>query len=89
MTLPLIYVLNTVSHKEKNWLINSIKNHNHDKKRVKEVIAFVKEQGGLAYAITKMKSLQEEALALLHTFPKSEYRDALELMVTYVIDRKK
>ena len=89
MTLPLIYVLNTVSHKEKNWLINSIKNHNHDKKRVKEVIAFVKERGGLAYAITKMKSLQEEALALLHTFPKSEYRDALELMVTYVIDRKK
>ncbi|WP_339634227.1 polyprenyl synthetase family protein, partial [Bizionia echini] len=55
MTLPLIYVLNTVSKKDKNWIINSIKNHNKDKKRVNEVITFVKENGGLDYAITKMK----------------------------------
>src|SRR4051812_46556066 len=42
MTLPLIYVLNNCTDKEKGWLINSIKNYNKDKKRVKEVIAFVK-----------------------------------------------
>ena len=42
MTLPLIYVLNTCSKEEKDWLINSVKNHNKDKKRVKEVITFVK-----------------------------------------------
>lgn len=89
MTLPLIHVLNTVSTKEKRWLINSIKNHHHDKKRVKEVIAFVKEKGGLEYAEAKMKGLQQEALILLYTFPKSTYRDSLELMVSYVIDRKK
>ena len=35
MTLPLIHVLNIVSKKDKNWLINSIKNHNKNKKRVK------------------------------------------------------
>ena len=39
MTLPLIYVINNCSSKEKSWLINSIKNYNKDKKRVKEVIA--------------------------------------------------
>src|SRR6187399_3657017 len=50
MTLPLIHVLNNCSQKEKSWLINSIKNHNKDKKRVREVITFVKEQNGLAYA---------------------------------------
>ena len=43
MTLPLIHVLNNCSTKEKKWLINSIKNHNKNKKRVKEVIAFVKD----------------------------------------------
>ncbi|MGY0393406.1 polyprenyl synthetase family protein [Bizionia sp. KMM 8389] len=89
MTLPLIYVLNTVSKKDKNWLINSIKNHNKNKKRVNQVITFVKDNGGLDYAITKMKAFQEEALEILYTFPKSDYRDSLELMVKYVIQRKK
>lgn len=89
MTLPLIYTLNNANKRDKKWLINSIKNHNKDAKRVKEVIAFVKENGGLDYAITKMKAFQEEALALLETYPGSEYKNALELMVNYVIDRKK
>ncbi len=89
MTLPLIYVLNNSSGKERKWLINSIKNHNKDTKRVKEVIAFVKANGGLEYAIDKMKQFQTEALQILDTYPKSEFKDSLELMVNYVIDRKK
>ncbi|AUC83458.1 polyprenyl synthetase family protein [Lacinutrix sp. Bg11-31] len=89
MTLPLIHVLNTVSKKEKKWVINSIKNHNKDKKRVNEVIAFVKNNGGLEYAVTKMKTFQAEALQILQQFPDSDYRSSLELMVNYVIERKK
>ena len=89
MTLPLIHVLNSCSKKEKKWLINSIKNHNKDKKRVKEVIAFVKQNNGLEYAVGKMKSFQNEALQLLKTYPESQYKSALQLMVNYVIDRKK
>ncbi|QCE40583.1 polyprenyl synthetase family protein [Psychroserpens sp. NJDZ02] len=89
MTLPLIYVLNNCSKKDKKWLINSVKNHNKDRKRVNQVIDFVKQNGGLDYAVSKMKSFQEEALLLLSSFPKSEYKDALELMVNYVIERKK
>ena len=89
MTLPLIYSLNTVPPKDKRWLINSVKNHNKDKKRVKQVIAFVKDSGGLDYAITKMKAYQERALKILQTYPESPYKEALELMVNYVIDRKK
>ncbi len=89
MTLPLIYALNNCSKKEKSWLINSVKNHNKNKKRVKEVIAFVKKAGGLDYAVTKMLAFKDEALSLLHTYPKSDYRDALELMVNYVVERKK
>lgn len=89
MTLPLIYVLNHCTSKEKNWLINSIKNHNKDKKRVKEVIAFVKNNNGLTYAEEKMIQFQEEALLLIQDFPSSPYKDALTLMVNYVIERKK
>jgi octaprenyl-diphosphate synthase len=89
MTLPLIYALNHCTKKEKSWVINSIKNHNQDKKRVKEVIAFVKDKGGLDYAVTKMLQYRDEALNLLSTYPDSEYKSALELMVNYVVDRKK
>ena len=89
MTLPLIYTLNNCSSKEKKWLINSVKNHNKDKKRVKEVIAFVKDNNGLAYAESKMIEFQQEALILLDNYPDSEFKVALILMVNYVIERKK
>jgi octaprenyl-diphosphate synthase len=89
MTLPLIYALNNCSPKEKKWCINSIKNHNKDKKRVKEVIQFVKDKNGLAYAEVKMVEFQKEALLLLEQFPESEYKSSLTLMVNYVIERKK
>lgn len=89
MTLPLIYALNNCSSKEKSWCINSIKNHNKDKKRVKEVIQFVKDQNGLAYAEQKMIQFQQEALLLIQEVPSSIYKDSLTLMVNYVIERKK
>ncbi len=89
MTLPLIYAINHASKEKRKWLINSVKNHNKDKVRVKEVIAYVKEVGGLEYAIQKMKAYQQQALSLLQDYPESPYKDSLELMVNYVIDRKK
>ena len=89
MTLPLIYALNNCSSKEKSWCINSIKNYNKDKKRVKEVIQFVKDKNGLHYAEEKMVQFQQEALQLLQDFPSSEYKESLILMVNYVIERKK
>lgn len=89
MTLPLIYVLNNCSKKEKKWLINSIKNHNKDKQRVKEVITFVKSNNGLDYAVNKMKQFQAEALEMLKVYPESKFKSSLILMVDYVIERKK
>ncbi len=88
MTLPLIYTLNNCSAKEKKWLINSVKNHNKDKKRVKEVITFVKNSGGIEYTITQMKGYQTKALSILNSYPESEYKKSLTAMVNYVIDRK-
>ncbi len=88
MTLPLIYALNTSDKKQRRWLINSVKNHNKNKKRVKEVIAFVKEKGGLEYAVAKMLQFKDQALEILDSYPESDYKAALTLMVNYVVDRK-
>lgn len=89
MTLPLIYALNTATKEKRKWLINSVKNHNEDKRRVKEVIDYVKEAGGLTYATEKMIAYQQEALQLVEDFPHSPFKEALITMVNYVIERKK
>jgi len=88
MTLPLIYALNNSSDKERSWLINSVKNHNKDRKRVKEVIAFVKEKNGLDYAEKVMQDYRQKALDIIKDYPESEYKKTLTLMVNYVIERK-
>jgi len=89
MTLPLIHTLNEVSPSERRWLINSVKNHNKNRKRVQEVIEFVKDRDGLEYARRRMLEYKTRALETLRSFPPSEFRDSLELMVNYVVEREK
>ena len=89
MTLPLIYVLNQASDRDKRWIIDSVKRHHKDKKRVKEVIEFVKDNGGLEYAIRQMNRYRDAALGLLVNYPESTFKTALVDLVNYVVDRKK
>ena len=89
MTLPLIHVLNKVSQKDKDWLISSVKRHNKNKKRVQEVIQFVKDNGGIEYTQRKMHEYSEEALSILNEFTENEYKNSLITMVNYVMEREK
>ena len=88
LTLPLIYTLNHCSQKDRAWVINSVKKHNKDKKRVKEVIAFVKQSGGIEYTEQKMHDYKNKALAILDSFPDSKYKESLLTMIDYVVERK-
>lgn len=89
MTLPLIFALNQSDKGDRKWLINSVKRHNKDKKRVREVIEYVKIKGGMQYAEEKMLDFQKQALDILEEFEDSTYKAALKQMVNYVIQRKK
>lgn len=89
MTLPLIYSLNKVDRKEKQRIINLVKNHNEDNAKVEEVITFVRNNGGLAYAEMQMHRYQDEAFEVLHTFPDHSARTALEQLVRFTTERKK
>ena len=89
MTLPLIYTLNNVDKKTKNGIINTVKNHHKNDKKVAELIVLVKGTGGLKYASEIMKNYQKEALTILSEFPNSDAKNSLELLVDYVINRKK
>ena len=89
MTLPLIYTLNNVSKKEKNNIINIVKNHHENDKKVAELIELVKENGGLKYAENVMIEYRNEALEILNQFDDNEARRSLELLLNYVVNRKK
>ena len=88
MTLPLIHTLNNCTAKEKAWIINTVKKHNKNKVRVKELIAFVKENGGIDYTISQMNSYKSKAIAILNNYPESPYRKSLLQMIDYVVERK-
>ena len=89
MTLPLIYALEHASKADKRRIINIVKRYSNKPDKVKEVIEFVRKSGGLEYAKEAMLNFRAQAFELLHTFPPSPVRQALEDLVTFVTDRKK
>jgi octaprenyl-diphosphate synthase len=88
LTLPLIYTLNTIDSATRRKLIYIIKNENKNPEKVKLVIDKVVEAGGIRYAAAKMNDYRNEAISILHEFPDSEVRQALEELVRYTTDRK-
>jgi len=88
LTLPIIYTINHADKTTRNFIINSIKNHNTDKKRVEEVIKYVNEHDGINYTRKAMIEYKEKALAILAMQSNREIADKLALLVEYIIDRK-
>ena len=89
MTLPLFYALNKAKFLEKRRIINIIKNESDNPKKVAEVIAFVKNSGGIEYATQAMNRYVTEAQNLLNAYPDSAYRKSLHQLVQYTIERSK
>lgn len=89
VTLPLIYALNRAEKAERKRIINLVKNHQDDPKKIQEIIDFVNSKDGVHYANQKMLSYQQEAFDILHQFPESDARTGLERLVKYTTERKK
>lgn len=70
MTLPLIYSLSISDRSEKREIINIIKNHNTDDKKVKFVLDFVNRKGGITYATSKMMEFRDQAVTMMRDFPR-------------------
>lgn len=87
MTLPLIFSLNNASSSDKKRIINIVKNHNTDDKKVREVINFVKESGGLEYATNRMNEYRMKAFTMLESLPESIYKKSLKDLVMFTTER--
>ena len=89
MTLPLIYVLNNSSRKIKKELINIVKNHNEDPKKVKQAVQLVIANGGIEYAHKIMLEYKEKALSLISEIPDSASKKSLLGLIEYTTNRTK
>jgi octaprenyl-diphosphate synthase len=87
LTLPLIYTLNQASRKTRNQIIHTLKNNHKDRKKIAEVIQFVKDNGGIDYARNKMFTFRDEAMEILRTFDNPEVTFAMEDLVRFTTDR--
>ena len=89
MTLPLIYTLNNVDKSTRKELINIVKRHNENPKKVRRAISLVIENGGIEYAHKKMLELREQAVGLLKDLDASPSKKSLIQLVDYTINREK
>ena len=89
MTLPLIYTLNKVDSSSKRKIINTFKRYNEDTEKVNEVIKMVIENGGIAYAESKMHEYKDKALSEIKDIPDSPSKTAFVGLIEYSINRKK
>jgi len=87
LTLPIIYTLNQAEPKVKSRIINTIKNHHNDKKKVAEVIDYVNAHQGISYTKTAMKKYVSEAIEIIDKLPDNPYKENVKELVNFIIDR--
>lgn len=89
LTLPLIYVLKNSNKSEKRRIINMVKKHNNNTKKINEIINLVIENKGIDYATIKMNEYKDKALELLSKFPENPAKVSLTELVNYTTTREK
>ena len=89
MTLPLIYALENVRSGKKANILRLIRHHNKNSQKVRDVIRFVKEAGGIQYSTQKMNEYINKALDILNKFPESEAKSSLQKLALYTASRVK
>jgi len=89
ITLPLIFSLNNSLPVDRKRIINIIRNHNTDPKKVKEVISFIHKNGGMKYAEEKMNLYRNEAMSILNGFVENQSLKSLKDLVYFTTERTK
>ena len=89
MTLPLIFALNNSTPEIRKELINIVKNHNENPKKVRRAVELVIEYGGIDYTHKKMLDFKELAVDLIENLPNSDAKKSILGLIEYTTKRKK
>jgi len=84
-TLPLIYALDHCSETEKTMIQHAIKHGGLD--HLDEIIAAVKNSGGIEYTIESAEREADNAIQALNVIPESKYRDAMIGLARLAVNR--
>jgi octaprenyl-diphosphate synthase len=86
-TLPLIYAMEHSSEADAQLIRKCLADEELSKESLDEVIRMVNACGALDYTREKARACSGKARACLEKLPASPYRDALEVMVKFSIER--
>ena len=87
ITLPLIQALELASSSKKRDILSVVRSKKKTKSEIADVIQFVSSAGGLEYAEMKMNQYRDKALAILDSYPDSEYKTSLKKFVYFTTSR--
>jgi octaprenyl-diphosphate synthase len=89
MTLPLIYTLNHAEKSTRSELMDIVKNHNTNSKKIAVAVNMVIQNGGIDYAFKRMNEFAQKAIELLQPLPEGDAKKSLIGLVHYTINRDK
>mgnify|MGYP001777636721 CR=1 FL=1 len=87
VTLPLLYALREGDREEADRFRAIIRSKDFTDANVEALIRFAKENGGIAYAESRMRAFRDEAVSKLSLLPQSAAREALMMLADFVVER--
>lgn len=87
ITLPLIHALELSTSGRRKDIMSVVKRKKKTKDEIDEVIRFVISSGGLEYAEVRMNGYRDKALAILDSYPDSDYKTSLKKFVYFTTAR--
>lgn len=87
VTLPLLYALREGDREEADRFRAIIRSKDFTGANVEALIRFAKENGGIAYAESRMRAFRDEAVSKLSLLPQSAAREALMMLADFVVER--
>ena len=87
ITLPLIFALQRATGLERDRILERLSN-GHTEGSFKEVVGFVENAGGFAYAHQRAEDFCAKALEMIKDVEESVYKRALEALVTHTVSRQ-
>ncbi len=89
LTLPALYVLNKTKDSAMLEIAIRVKEGTATPDEIARLIGFIKENGGIEYAVHTMNLYKQKAFGLLASLPDSDVCAALRAYLDYVVDREK
>ena len=89
LTLPLIYLFETMNESEVRKMKRKIKKYHDDADKMQEIADFISKSDGIKYAWEQMEEYKNKALTLLDEYKDNETKDLFKQLIEYTISRNK